>query len=193
MADLIIGNVGENKESVLHYGNVVTRAQSKRDVDNVATTEEFRTKIPAVPENINMKEEQAIDPELRKFWEKAKNNDVDHTKQGHITCQVINGYLYRVFTNKFNNKVDEKLIVPSECRGIVLKNAHESVLAGHMSVRKTKHLISSEFFWPKMNKEITEYVKTCLICQKARPPGKFKHIELGLGTLTRYLNTFISF
>ena len=47
-----------------------------------------------------MKEEQAIDPELRKFWEKAKNNDVDHTKQGHITFQVIKvTYIEYLLTN----------------------------------------------------------------------------------------------
>ena len=179
VADLIIGNVGEDREAVRHHGNVITRAQRKRDNENVLNTEIANNKMSIIPENKNVKWEQEKDPELGKYWEKAKNKEVEQTKQGKITFHMRNGYLYRKFTNNTNNKIDDKLVIPFESRGIILQNAHESALAGHRSVRKTKHIITSEFFWPKMNKDITEYVKTCPICQKARPPGKIKPIELG--------------
>jgi hypothetical protein len=39
---------------------------------------------------------------------------------------------------------------------------------GHQGVKKTMDLIKRSYFWKGMNKDIRDYVKTCLICQQTK-------------------------
>jgi len=59
-------------------------------------------------------------------------------------------------------------VIPRALRAGILKEFHDAPQAGHMGVKKTKERIKSRVYWPKMNKDIAEYVKTCEICQKVK-------------------------
>ncbi|MBW0543296.1 hypothetical protein O181_083011 [Austropuccinia psidii MF-1] len=53
---------------------------------------------------------------------------------------------------------------------------------GHMSEDRTKERVASTPWWPKCEEELSEYINTCEICQKAnRKHGKkyglLQHIE----------------
>ena len=59
-----------------------------------------------------------------------------------------------------------QLVVPMKYREAIMKLAHESLLSGHFSSRKTIDKIFHKFFWPKAGAEITRFCKTCHTCQK---------------------------
>ena len=40
---------------------------------------------------------------------------------------------------------------------------------GHMSVKRTKARISYTFFWPSLNEDCRDYIKTCSVCQLKAP------------------------
>ena len=46
---------------------------------------------------------------------------------------------------------------------------HDSVLAGHPGRWKTLELISQNYYWVNMTKEINQYVDSCLTCQANKP------------------------
>ena len=46
-----------------------------------------------------------------------------------------------------------------------MKEAHDSAWAGHPGVERMLALLSRVYFWPKIEDEIEEYVKTCHDCQ----------------------------
>ncbi|MBW0560797.1 hypothetical protein O181_100512 [Austropuccinia psidii MF-1] len=53
---------------------------------------------------------------------------------------------------------------------------------GHMSEDRTRERVASTAWWPKWEQELSEYINTCEICQKAnRQHGKkyglLEHIE----------------
>ena len=48
----------------------------------------------------------------------------------------------------------------------LLKLAHDSVFAGHLGIAATKKSLISRFKWPGVTKDISNYVKSCEICQK---------------------------
>lgn len=179
VADLIIGNLEQHEGARTHYGNVVTRAQEKKDMMGDPSMRTVIRTVPTWLEGLDLPTEQDRDPSLKVYWEKAKNNSVDKTKHGEISFEIRDKILYRLFKYNVGDRIDRKLVVPESCRQIVLDTAHESALAGHMSVRRTQYRIFSEFFWPNMSRDITRYVKTCPTCQKARPPGSNKPVELG--------------
>jgi hypothetical protein len=61
-----------------------------------------------------------------------------------------------------------QIIVPKSKIKDVLHRYHDHKLAGHLGVTKTLMRIKAKFFWPKMEKDIVEYVTTCAICQKRK-------------------------
>ncbi|XP_040062301.1 uncharacterized protein LOC120837151 [Ixodes scapularis] len=58
-----------------------------------------------------------------------------------------------------------QLALPSGKREEVLNLAHESLWGGHMGMKKTKARIKYNFFWPGMEREVSEYCKSCHGCQ----------------------------
>jgi hypothetical protein len=62
-----------------------------------------------------------------------------------------------------------KLCVPaSSVRLLLVQEAHEGGLIGHFGVKKTKDVLSTHFYWPRMHYDIERYVSRCTTCNKAK-------------------------
>jgi hypothetical protein len=57
------------------------------------------------------------------------------------------------------------LMVPQHLIKDILAEAHGHLLSGHFGVSKTKHRILQSNYWPNMDKDIIEHLKTCDKCQ----------------------------
>ena len=51
---------------------------------------------------------------------------------------------------------------------MLLKEFHETPMAGHASIKKTLVCLSSTFFWPKMRKDVEQHVAACLVYQQIK-------------------------
>lgn len=69
----------------------------------------------------------------------------------HLTCETTTG--------KF------RPYIPDEFRRTVYASVHN---LSHPGTRATRKLLTEKFFWPAMNKDTTEWAKTCIHCQKAK-------------------------
>jgi len=49
---------------------------------------------------------------------------------------------------------------------MILESEHDTRVAGHMGQDKTIELIRRNFWWPKMNERIVDFVQSCPECQK---------------------------
>ena len=47
----------------------------------------------------------------------------------------------------------------------MLKETHDTKLAGHPGEERTLALLARSFHWPKMKEDVQSYVKTCHVCQ----------------------------
>ena len=68
-------------------------------------------------------------------------------------------------------------------KNLILKSEHDTKIAGHMGQDKTIELIRRNFWWPKMNERIIDFVRSCSECQKNKaarhqPYGLFSCLEL---------------
>jgi hypothetical protein len=70
-----------------------------------------------------------------------------------------------------------RLVIPKELRKMVLENDHDSKIAGHFGRDKTLELLSRNFFWPGIDKEVRDYVKSCNSCQRNKAS---RHKRYGL-------------
>lgn len=50
----------------------------------------------------------------------------------------------------------------------VLRLYHESILGGHCGIERMKKTIAKFYKWPTMTKDIIEFVKRCLTCEKTK-------------------------
>ncbi|XP_040075237.1 uncharacterized protein LOC120847507 [Ixodes scapularis] len=84
-----------------------------------------------------------------------------------------NCILYRRYKDS-SQKQWKQLVVPKEFRQIVLKLAHEGIMAGHQGTGKTTDRIREEFYWPGITADAKRFVKLCDICQRTIP----KHLVI---------------
>ena len=71
--------------------------------------------------------------------------------------------------------------VPSnkELKNRILKVEHDSRVAGHFGQFQTPEQIKANFYWPKMDQEVEEYVRSCDSCQQNKATRHKKYGLLG--------------
>ena len=74
------------------------------------------------------------------------------------SSRVSNGLLYK------NNK----LWVDNDLRLDVIREVHNQPAVRHAETRKTILLIQQYYFWPKIKKDINQYIQNCHICRRAK-------------------------
>ena len=57
------------------------------------------------------------------------------------------------------------LWVPNELVQRIMESEHDTKIAGHMGQDKTIQLIQRNFWWPRMNERIIDFVRSCPECQ----------------------------
>ena len=76
-----------------------------------------------------------------------------------------NGLIYRHF--KKNANVSLQLVVPSSLTHIVMNLAHESrKVVNHRGRKETISKVLDEFYWPGVCREVTQFCRSCAICQR---------------------------
>ncbi|UYV65007.1 hypothetical protein LAZ67_3002795 [Cordylochernes scorpioides] len=61
------------------------------------------------------------------------------------------------------------LVVPENKKREIMKEYHNHMSNGHLGVARTMYRIKSKYFWPSMLKDVSEFVKTCHLCQTNFP------------------------
>ncbi|XP_047039644.1 uncharacterized protein LOC124644376 [Helicoverpa zea] len=130
--------------------------------------------IPArSPEEL--RREQLADPEIQKILTDMESTDEvasrRWTERGYLLSL---GVLYRY--NPDSDSESPQLVIPLSLRPEILKECHDSPLAGHSGIDRTYLKIAQSFYFPGMRRIVTDYVKACVDCQRYkasnnRPPG----------------------
>jgi Integrase zinc binding domain len=83
-------------------------------------------------------------------------------KMAHDCC-VLNGVVFKRLGSNLQHR--SMLMVPQHLIKQILSEAHGHLLSGHFGISKTKHHILQSYYWPNMDKDIIEHLKTCDKCQ----------------------------
>jgi hypothetical protein len=85
---------------------------------------------------------------------------------------VRDGLLYlRSFwrrNNKDPRKKIERLVIPDSLRYFLLAQLHDSPSGAHMGSGRVSFALRRRYYWPGIDREVREYVKTCPNCQRAK-------------------------
>ncbi|UYV66907.1 hypothetical protein LAZ67_4003288, partial [Cordylochernes scorpioides] len=85
------------------------------------------------------------------------------------------------------------LVVPENKKREIMKEYHNHMSNGHLGVARTMYRIKSKYFWPSMLKDVSEFVRTCHLCQSRKgsnqlpsgllqpiPPANFPFERIGI-------------
>ena len=128
---------------------------------------------------IALAEAQKTDTTLQQLIEKGERKFRRITIPGldvEITCEI--------------GTSSPRPYLPEKFRKTIFTHLHELC---HPGARASKKLITTRYFWPEMNRDITSWVKTCNNCQLAKihrhnitpcgtfqPSSKFEHVHLDI-------------
>ena len=179
--DLIIGNVEGAREprdpnpEWEEGGAMETRAQKKKTMGNRPLKVKDCQDEDITPEEYlkRQQEDRSLD-RLRSSEERRQQG------KSIAWFQTEGGILYRMFQNPHVNSGNpvKQVVVPKILRTRVMSLAHDSILGGHLGVKKTTDKVLSNFFWPGIGGDVKRYCRSCDICQRTVPKGKNIRVPL---------------
>ncbi len=71
---------------------------------------------------------------------------------------------------------NHRIYIPQDhaLRGEIIAISHDHITVGHPGIEKTKELVLREYWWPKMKKDIENYVRACETCQRTKSSTQAK-------------------
>ena len=77
------------------------------------------------------------------------------------------------------NKRRWRICTPKALQAYVLWHLHDSPVGGHQGISRTCNLAKlCPFFWPKMNQNVRDHVRTCDICEEKKQPPRGKRHKM---------------
>ncbi|XP_060603795.1 uncharacterized protein LOC132756686 [Ruditapes philippinarum] len=189
ICDLVIGNVAgvldkpdpewKETEEPSAVAAVMTRAQHQRADRPTRALTVPKPSCEAEVDIEKLKESQKGDSSLKKVWDLAEKAEELQTKGGAKFKYVVeNGVLFRAYFQK-NGDDSKQIVVPTDFRKRVMELAHESIVGGHLSSKKTEDRILTSFHWPGITGDVGRFCRSCDVCQKTIPKGRVKKVPLG--------------
>ena len=165
--DLVIGNIeGSKFPDMTHFSSgVVRNKRSKKSRKNrkVKVADKF---IRQHRQELCMM--QVSDAKLADIRRRVESGSVTKSRSfssGETKFIRRNGLIYRHF--KKNAKVSIQLVVPSSLTHSVINLAHESLrVLNHRGRKETISKVLDEFYWPGVCREVTQFCRSCAICQR---------------------------
>jgi hypothetical protein len=120
--------------------------------------------------------EEGLEEDLLEYYERTKNSENDEIVATDGTYSLINKCLY--FSDRKTASL--RLCVPEPLIEEILQLCHDK--RGHPGIRHTYSSVALRFYFPRMSRQVKQYLAKCPRCQLAKPshekpPGLMQSIE----------------
>lgn len=131
---------------------------------------------------INANELSNTISELRILFKKAEITKVYFARNDFTgnseEYEMIKNLIYKEFegSNTHFLFLKDKITLLQNRKEIeqILKDFHDSPLAGHQGVHRMAHKIGQQYKWIGLRKDVQNYVRNCRVCQLTKPKGLSK-------------------
>lgn len=167
--------------------NVVADALSRNAINNIRIVNESNSNNnPICIDLHNIKIQQTNDNFCSEIIKALKDKKVStNIKRKSRQFILINETLYykKYAPPKSHHPT---LVIPKTLINEILKSYHDSPTGGHTGISRTIHKIQNKYYWPTLNKDTTDYIKSCEECQlnkkmSGKPIGLLHPIPITTG------------
>ena len=149
-------------------------AKSVAKSDKEDVSEKFSLPLSDFPVSISRSDlaaEQQADSSLRELFQQVRpEGELLDSACGYFLQDSLLVRKWVQHSGSFVGDPTFQTVVPSKLRQSVLKVAHDE--SGHSGVRKTYDRVLRHFFWPRMKKDVSVFIKTCHTCQLTDKPNQ---------------------
>lgn len=111
-----------------------------------------------------MRDLTKTDPELADLATKLEDPEFDQsTSKLRHRFSLSDGLVY------WHDNTSKRICVPHDMRKVLLKEAHDTPLMGHMGIDRTYVTLARDYYWRGMHKDVCTYVNSCTTCQQTKP------------------------
>lgn len=104
------------------------------------------------------KEQYVVDPDFQNIYQRLSlGNEV-----GNHDFHLHDGLLFHL----------GKLCIPNGERNNLIREAHTSRISGHFGVGKTLANLKRCCYWPRMQENVSKYIRGCVICSVTKPNNR---------------------
>lgn len=158
--------------------NVVADTLSRSDISSITSQFDLRS----------ISEAQINDEELKQLKASASRSGFT-LKLVHIPVEELDIWC------ETSTSVNRPYL-PENFRRMVFKKLHD---LGHSGIKATRKIVTAKYFWPKMNRDLNIWTRSCVACQKSKvsrhtkskhgmfeqPTARFQKVHIDLvGPLT---------
>ena len=198
--DLILGNIpgmraAEEPDLSWKPRDATTSTETETEVGSAVITRSAAKKKPTRPLAVNpavempsesqqaFALEQKQDATLARIWKKLEegHNAPRYTKTAETRYVIRTGLLYRLHIQQKGEQqiTTRQVILPKSRRISCMQLAHAAIMGGHMGIQRTLDRITSHFYWPGIQGDVSRYCQSCDICQRTTPKGRVCKVPLG--------------
>ena len=123
-----------------------------------------------------MKVLQEQDETLKKYWELARQTDLEPR---NIEFIIKRGLLYRRYHSDDRTGDRLQLMAPEALREKIIEVAHDGLLSAHLGSKKTLERVISNFYWRGVGDDVKRYCMSRDKCQRNVSKGQIKELHLG--------------
>lgn len=156
----------------------VTRAQTVVG-NNKVVTKEMKTApnvqfpLPSFPFSLScadLIQEQQVDPALLEQLQQVRPvEETESAAHGYFLEEGMLVMKWFLQGDKFVGDAIFQIVVPTKLRDGILRTAHNMV-AVHLGLKKTYDRIFRYFYWRKLKRDNSVFIKTCHTCQLMGKP-----------------------
>ena len=108
--------------------------------------------------------QSSVSWKLQSLWTQRKN------------LLLKDGILYRLWEDIPGGGKNKhlQLVLPSAWIPDVLYGCHNSIIAGHLGVRKTLEKIQHRLYWPGQRKDVEMWCGKCAVCCSRKTPNRLR-------------------
>jgi len=157
--------VVHRKGALHHVPDALSRMYEGDEIENTVT---------AAIGAVNLVTKDIVDVEgTQDEWYRKRYKEVVSSPERYRQWKVVDGQLYFLRPKPVVSEIVEdldrwKLVLPREYRREALRESHDAPQAGHLGVEKTYQRVAVNYFWPNLFRDVTNYIRTCDACQRAK-------------------------
>lgn len=115
-------------------------------------------------------------------WYKQLLEKVSNAPEKFSQFRIENSLLYKNCpqrNRKYGYVSEWRLVVPLKNRIAVIGDCHTPPLCAHGGYHKTIDRIRRQYYWPNMDKDVRNFVRTCEVCKAVKAPNITQRSPMG--------------